>query len=177
MIQSSNCNVYYGLSDLIRGNALGLLQDSTALKAACYIRSNEVAQSILQLQEALDNPSIVDFARPFVLMNDIIVQTSDQLFACEYKRFTLQLQIRFTTIPGAFNLLADIILMLVLNEDIKNAFLGIFTAPNCINLGYNLGYFQSRFLNYRAQIDFSYDSLFNYMESPYAKYSNATYTL
>jgi len=50
------------------------------------VRAKEVADTIVLLQDSIENWSTFDFIRPFIIVNDIIVQQSDLLFACSFKK-------------------------------------------------------------------------------------------
>lgn len=70
------------LGDVIRGYSLGIMRDITKLEAPCYQRSDKVADRIEELLYSLKHPDFHDFLKPFVVFNQLLVETSDQMIEC-----------------------------------------------------------------------------------------------
>eukprot|EP00347_Sterkiella_histriomuscorum_P005825 403355127 len=170
----SQCNLFLEFGDFVRGYSLGLQRDPGDYESQCYMRSDTVATKFENLIYALLTISITDYMAPITVFNQLIVDVQDQLYACNFNQFINQFKVRFSTWPGAFNLIFDIIYLSLLNQDIKSAFEEIKNPYSCMFLGYDVAYVVSYMFDYKTEKDFLYDSISTYYTIAFPDFINLT---
>lgn len=132
--------------DFIRGFSLGMQKDNTDTTTDCYEAADNVVFKIFDVYNSGINYSYKHYLEPVTMVQQLLVEVTDWMNACNTVGLALQFDSRISTIPGAMDLLYALAVGYFTGNSLwVNGFQQTKTAhsSSCLDLGKNIGLISS----------------------------------